>query len=466
MKKLLLVFMLILFAVSGYGQDITGAWNGVLDVMGKKLRIVFNVTLSDSGYVATMDSPDQGAKGISVTKTTYLKPDIKFELPVLGIVYEGKLENDTMFVGNFKQSGFTFPMELTRSEPVVEKPNRPQEPEKPYPYISEDVKFENRKDGIVFAGTLTMPDKQGEYPAVVLISGSGQQNRDEEVMGHRPFLVLSDYLTRQGIAVLRFDDRGTAESGGDAAGATSADFTNDVKAAVEYLKTRKEIDKKHIGLIGHSEGGIIAPMVAVGSDDIDFIVLLAAPGVQGYKLLLKQQEAIAKASGLPPQLIEKSNSINEHLYEIILKSGNDSLLNKKMTLYLTKALPELTGSNTIQGMSIGKYAAMQVKQLTSPWMIYFLRYDPVPVLEKVKCPVLAINGSKDLQVDAKMNLNAVKLALMKGGNSDVTVKELPGLNHLFQECNAGLPTEYSTIEQTFSPMALEVISGWIKSQVE
>ncbi|NPA36321.1 MAG: alpha/beta hydrolase [Chlorobi bacterium] len=466
MKRFFLAFVLVCLAVSVSGQDITGKWNGVMDVMGRKLRIVFNVTQTDSGFVSTMDSPDQGANGIPVTKTTFQKPEIKFELPALGIVYEGKLENDTMFAGDFKQSGFTFPLKLTRSEPVVEKPSRPQEPEPPYPYYSEDVKFENKTDGITLAGTLTIPDKSGRYPAVVLISGSGSQNRDEEIMGHKPFLVLADYLTRHGIAVLRFDDRGAGESGGDAKNATTADLANDVVAAVNYLTTRKEIDKKHIGLIGHSEGGMIAPMVANRTKNVNFIVLMAAPGVNGATLLLQQQAAISHAMGMGDDYIVKTGNINKKLYELIQQIRNVDVLRKELKACLKEALPGLTGTETIQGMSIDEYADMQVKQLTSPWMLYFIRYDPVPVLENVRCPVLAINGSKDLQVNSDVNLKAIKEALVKGGNQDVTVKEMAGLNHLFQECETGLPSEYSTIEQTFSPELLKVITGWIQEQVK
>ena len=464
MKRYLLVFIVAVLTVTVNAQDITGRWNGILDVMGRKLRIVYNVSRTDSGYVATMDSPDQGAKGIPVLKTTYNAPDIKFELPSLGMVYEGKFENDTIS-GVFRQSGFEFPLDLTRTEAVAVKPNRPQEPKPPFPYYSEDVKFENRKDSIVLAGTLTLPDKKGRYPAVILISGSGSQNRDEEIMGHKPFLVLADHLTRHGIAVLRFDDRGAGDSGGDAKNATTLDFADDVMAAVSYLNTRKEIDKMHIGLIGHSEGGMIAPIVANRINKIDFIVLMAAPGVRGAELLMQQQAAISRAMGMTDEYIAKTESINKKLYELILEIRDIDALKKELKAYLKEVLPGLTGTETIQGMSIDEYADMQVKQLTSPWMLYFIRYDPVPVLENVKCPVLAINGSKDLQVSPE-NLDAIRKALERGGNSDVIVKELPGLNHLFQECQTGLPAEYSTIEQTFSPEALDVITNWILQHVK
>ena len=465
-KYSLIAFFLLLLSSPSRSQDITGSWNGVLDVMGNKLRIVFNVTQTDTGYVSTMDSPNQGARGIPVTRTTYKKPDIRFELPALGITYEGKLQDDTMFVGDFKQSGFTFKLLLTRSAPVVEALSRPQEPKPPYPYYTEDVKFENVDDGVILAGTLTLLEKEGKFPAVILISGSGAQNRNEELMGHKPFLVLADYLTRQGIAVLRYDDRGAGESTGDRTNATSEDYARDVVAAIRYLKTRKEINKKDIGLIGHSEGGLIAPLVASKNKDVSFIVLLAAPGVQGYKLLLKQQEAIGKASGLSDEELKNSSEINRELFEMVLNSKDDNALKEELTKYLQKIYNELPESEKPKGIDAETWANRTAAQVSSPWMVYFLRYDPAPVLQKVKCPVLALNGNKDLQVDAKMNLEGIRVALEKGGNKNVTVKEFPGLNHLFQECKTGLPTEYYSIEQTFYPEVLNVIARWINNVVK
>ncbi len=464
MKNLLSIIFLFLISLPGYTQDISGAWNGVLNVQGTQLRIVFNITQTEDGYSSTMDSPDQGAKGIPVPTTTFVDLNLKFELPALGITYDGKLENDTMFVGDFKQAGLTFPLTLTRSEQKKEEVLRPQEPLKPYPYYTEDVKFGNIKDSIVLGGTLSLPNKEGHFPAVILITGSGPQNRDEELMGHKPFLVLADYLTRNGIAVLRYDDRGIGESTGDISKATSIDFAKDVRAAIDYLKTRKEIDKKEIGLIGHSEGGMIAPIVASESKDVSFIVLMAGPGVQGAKLLVKQQNDLGKAYGMSDEDLLKAEKTNRNIYDIVLNSDDDMTLKEKLTSYIKQAISESEESGIPKGMNIDDYVDVQVKQLISPWMKYFLRFDPAPVLETVKCPVLAINGSKDMQVDAKENLEAIKDALEKGGNEKFTTKELQGLNHLFQECETGLPSEYSTIEQTFSPIALKIVTDWIVKQ--
>ncbi len=466
MKKITFVLLLMMATTTMFGQDITGQWNGMLEVRGMKLRIVFNISKSDEGYTSTMDSPDQGAKGIPVTTTTFENPVLKLEITNAGIKFEGSYSKVDTVVGNFKQSGMSFPLDLTRKAPENEKPVRPQEPLKPYPYYSEDVVFENKKADIQLAGTLTLPDQKGNnYPAVILITGSGPQNRDEEIMGHKPFLVWSDYLTRNGIAVLRFDDRGTFASKGNFKTATTPDFATDVEAAVSYLLTRKEINKKKIGLMGHSEGGIIAPMVAAESRDVSFIVLLAGTGIPGGQLLLLQQELISKASGMSEADLRKAKKINEGAFDIITKSNDPATLKTELANYLKKALKADSAFKAPKGMTEDQVIEAQLEQTTSPWMVYFIKHDPAITLEKVKCPVLAVNGSKDLQVPPKVNLEAIKAALEKGGNKKVTVKELPGLNHLLQECTTGSPDEYSQIEQTISPVALDVVTKWILNQV-
>ncbi len=449
-----------------YGQDISGQWNGVLKVQGIQLRLVFHITQEGKGYSATMDSPDQGAKGIPVTSTNFDNSILKIEISTLGVQYDGTLDDKNVFVGTFKQAGQSFPLNLTKEKVEKEQVIRPQEPTKPYPYYSENIKIENTQDKIVLAGTLTLPQKDGNFPAVILISGSGPQNRDEEIFGHKPFLVLADYLTKNGIAVLRFDDRGTAESTGDFKTATSLDFARDVEFALKYLLTRKEINKKHIGLIGHSEGGIIAPIIAAKSKDIDFIILLAGTGIRGDKLLLLQQELIGKASGTSDEDLQKTKVISKGAFDMVLKSNNTDSLKIELTNYIKQVIKDIPESEKPTGMSESDYVKLQVNQLTSPWMNYFIKYDPAIILEKVKSPVLALNGEKDLQVPAKVNLDAIKKALEKGGNKNVTTMELPNLNHLFQESETGAPTEYATIEQTFSPIALAEILNWIMIQVK
>ena len=444
-------------------QDIAGQWFGQLRVQGIQLRLVFNITQTDKGISATMDSPDQGAKGIPAT-AIFENPVLKIEIPLAKIAYEGTLGDDGIIAGTFKQGGQSFPLNLSKTKIEKEKLLRPQEPTKPYPYHSEDISFPNEKAGITLAGTLTLPTKEGVYPVVILISGSGPQNRNEELMGHKPFLVLSDYLTKNGIAVLRYDDRGTAMSKGDFKAATSADFATDVEAAIDYLKTRKEIDKKKIGLIGHSEGGLIAPMVAKKSKDVAYIVLLAGTGIPGDQLLLLQQKLIGKASGISDADLQKNESTNRNIFDIVKKSNNPDQLNADLTKYIGQALKENLNAAKPAGMSDEAFVKLQVTQITTPWMLYFIKYNPAPALEKVTCPVLALNGEKDLQVPPKENLEAIKKALSKGGNKKSRIIELPNLNHLFQECKTGSPTEYATIEQTFSPNALVEILNWLRAQ--
>ena len=466
MRTLSILLISLLTTISITAQDITGQWNGALKVQGTQLRLVFNVTKNDTDVSSTMDSPDQGAKGIPTTTTNFENSILKITIASAKIEYEGTLGKDNIIVGTFKQGGQSFPMNLSKEVIEKEKLVRPQEPIKPYSYHSEEVFFENNKAGISLAGTLTLPKKDGVFPVVILISGSGPQNRDEELLGHKPFLVLSDYLTKNGIAVLRYDDRGIALSKGDFKTATSADFATDVESAISYLKTRKEINKKKIGLIGHSEGGLIAPIVASKSKDVAFIVLLAGTGIQGDQILLLQQKLIGKASGISDEELQKNETENRKIFDIVNKSTNLEQLDKDLTIYIKQSLKDNPTEEKPAGMSDEDFIKLQVKQIANPWMQYFIKYNPGPDLEKVKCPVLAINGEKDLQVPSKENLEAIKKALTKGGNKKVIVKEFPNLNHLFQECKTGSPSEYSTIEQTFSPIALDEIAKWIKQQTK
>ena len=456
----------ILIANLVFGQDITGQWNGILKVQGAQLRIVFNISKTDKGFISTMDSPDQHATGIPVNSTNFENQTLKLAALNLGIEYEGVLDKSNNIVGNFKQGGMSFPLNLSKEIAQKEKIVRPQEPTKPYLYYEEEVTFKNAQAGVTLAGTLTLPKKEGRFPVAILISGSGPQNRNEELMGHKPFLVLADYLTKNGIAVLRFDDRGTAASTGDFKTATTADFATDVEAGVAYLQTRKEIDKKKIGLIGHSEGGIIAPMVAGNSKDIAFIVLLAGPGIPGDQLLLLQQELIGKDSHLSDTSLKMVKTINKGTFEIVSKSTSTGQLKTDLTKYINQVIKDNPDAEKPKSMSQDDFVKLQVNQITSPWMVYFIKYNPAIALEKVKCPILAINGEKDMQVPPKENLAAIKNALAKGGNKKAVTIELPGLNHLFQECKTGSPAEYATIEQTFSPIALTEVLKWIQTQTK
>jgi pimeloyl-ACP methyl ester carboxylesterase len=466
MKKLI-TFIFIFGAISAvFSQEVRGTWNGILKVQGMQLSLVFHVNKTENGFSSTMDSPDQKAFGIPVTKTNFENSKLTIAIANAGIEYEGVIGTDGIIIGTFKQSGQSFPMNLSKEKVEKEIIKRPQEPQKPYSYYTEEVIFENKLAKINLAGTLSLPAKEGVFPAVILITGSGAQNRDEELLGHKPFLVIADYLTKNGIAVLRFDDRGIAMSKGEFTLATTLDFATDVEAALQYLQKRKEIDQKKIGLIGHSEGGIIAPMVANKSKNISFIILLAGTGIPGDELLLLQQELIGRASGISEDDLKKSKITNTEVFGIVKNATNSDQMKKDITNYITKSIKSDPESKIPDGISESEFINMQVSQITNPWMQFFIKYNPALALEKVNCPVLALNGDKDLQVPSKVNLEAINKALIKGGNKKVTIKELPNLNHIFQECKTGLPEEYSEIEQTISPSALTEILNWIQIQTK
>lgn len=443
---------MLLFGVSLSAQDITGQWAGTLQLPMYKLRLVFHISSDNNGLTATMDSPDQGSKGIPVTQVTFESPELTLEIATLQLKFKGTL-TDAQIRGTFTQGGQSFPLDLTKNSATIQV-NRPQEPIAPYPYRSEEVTFENKKAGISLAGTLTLPQIGNNFPVAILITGSGKQNRDEEMLGHKPFLVISDYLTRNGIAVLRYNDRGMAPSTGNFNLATSADFAQDVASAIEYLKTRKEINRKKIGLIGHSEGGMIAPMVASMSGDVNFIVLLAGPGIKGDELMLRQKSLIEEKMGYNQMQVESSRLFMKGIYDIITASTSDTAtLRDSVANYVEAKL----------GSLYKEKLSATIEQITTPWFIYFLRFTPSVYLSQVKCPVLALNGSKDLQVPAKENLAGIRAGIESGGNKRVTIMELENLNHLFQECTTGLPSEYGNIEQTCSPKMLEVLKDWIAS---
>ena len=447
--------------------NIEGIREGKLKVPGAELRIVFNISKNPDGILtATLDSPDQGATGIPVEEVVFKDNTLRLEVKSVGAVFEGKVSEDFLVIeGELKQSGGAFPLTVKRVDKAVEI-LRPQEPKKPYPYIERQVEYTNLKAGVKLVGTLTLPSDKGVFPAVLLITGSGPQDRDETIYSHRPFLVIADYLTRRGIAVLRVDDRGVGESTGDFSQATSEDFASDVLAGVEYLKTFKGIDPKKIGLIGHSEGGIIAPMVAVQSPDVAFIVMMAGTGLSGEEILYLQGALISRAMGISEEDITKNRQFNEKIFLVIKEEKDKKNAEERIRQMFMEDWEKMSDEEKEKIGDPEVYLNAQLQSLLSPWLKFFLTYDPKPTLSKVKCSVLAINGEKDLQVPPKENLSAIEEALKAGGNQNYTIKELPNLNHLFQTAQTGLPSEYVKIEETISPVALKIISDWILEQTE
>lgn len=332
---------------------------------------------------------------------------------------------------------------------------RPQTPQPPFPYRAEEVVFFNEADSARLSGTLTCPDKKGKYPAVVLITGSGTQNRDEEIQGHKPFLVIADHLTRNGIAVLRFDDRGAGGSTRGRGSITTRSNARDVRAAVDFLKTRKEIDTKKIGLIGHSEGGTIVFILAAGQKDIRFIVSLAGAGVSGDKILLSQQEKQFRASGFPDSVVQNLLDANREYFNLIKASeANNEDFRADVSQWLKKKYPAITD----------KQAEAQLKTLLNPWMYDFVKDDPYNTIRQVTIPVLALNGKKDMQVLSDVNLPAIEQALKEGGNVNYQIVEPEELNHMFQHAETGAPAEYWQLEETFAPEVLDILTSWILKQ--
>jgi len=474
MKKSLLftarivsLFVLIMASLHGLAQDqeligkIKGSWSGKIKVGAAELTLVVNIIPDEkNNFTVTIDSPDQGVKGIATSKVTVTLDSLIVKSAILKGTFEGAFaDNYSTLKGKWKQSGMTFPLDLQHSFEKYSV-NRPQEPIPPYPYLEREVTLKNEKANVELAGTLTMPQSGGPFPAVILITGSGPQNRDEEMMKHKPFLVLADYLTRKGIAVLRIDDRGIAKSTGTFATSTTLDFATDVSAEVDFLKKQKDIDTTRIGLIGHSEGGLIAPIVASEREDIAFIILLAGPGVTGEKILLSQVAILNRKAGLSDKEVKDDSLLRIKIYSIIKKNpDNDKATEKIKSLVTTfkKKNPDEMGFAKMDNNQLNLF----IQQGTSPWFRIFLTLDPVNYLSKVHCPLLALNGSLDVQVPAKENLPAIEKAMIFGGNSNYSVEEMPGLNHLFQHATTGNIDEYSKIEETMSPDVLEKIAEWI-----
>jgi len=447
------------------GDGLAGHWQALLKVSPViGLRLSLEVTKTAAGaYEATLFSLDQTSEGIPVSGLTENAGTVTLKVPSIAGAYYGTLNADrSELAGEWKQGGATFPLTFKR---VAEAPalHRPQDPKKPYPYREEEVTVPNPAAGIKLAGTLTLPPGEGPHPAVVLITGSGPQDRNESLMGHHPFLVLADHLTRNGIAVLRCDDRGIAQSTGDFSKAVTTDFADDALAAVAWLRSRKEIDPLKIGLIGHSEGGIVAPMAAVREPDhIAFIVLLAGVGVPMEQLLARQGADLARAMGESKEKTEKSVAVQRALFTMLKATPDDATAQKLALEIMKKQVAEYLPE---ERKAVGFSDAMiegQSKMIATPWFRKLLIYDPRPTLRKVQCPVLALNGEKDLQVAANENLAGIQEALFEGESMHFETVPFPGLNHLFQTCTTGAPTEYGEIEETIAPIVLEKISSWIR----
>ncbi|MFY0637449.1 alpha/beta hydrolase family protein [Maricaulis maris] len=439
-------------------EGMDGVWEGMLTRGETELAFTLNIETGETGTQVTLDSVTQAAYGIPVTDLSRDGDVIGFRVPAANVTYRGRLEADgDAMSGEWTRPGFPdAEVGFQRTAEVVTGPNRPQEPTGPFPYTVETVRFDNSEaEGVTLAGTLTIPAGEGPFPAAILISGSGPQDRDETVWTHRPFAVLADHLTRNGIAVLRYDDRGFAESTGDFASSTSLDFASDTEAALAWLRDRPEVDTSAIGLIGHSEGGLIAPIVAADNDAVAFLVLLAGPGTTGEQIILDQSLAAARAGGRSEDELDALARLIPQITGSVSAAANEAEARSALTALLTDDILALLGAAPAQ-------RELLISQNVRAWQRTFLQHDPASYLSRVDQPVLAVNGSLDLQVIPDANLAGVEAGL--SGNPDVTVMELEGLNHMFQTAQTGMVAEYAEIEETFAPHALDLISDWIAAR--
>lgn len=440
-------------------QEIEGTWRGQLSLPNGKLSLVFHIQRTpQGGYTTTFDSPDQGALGIPTGETTFSNATLSVSIPTLKASYKGTLMPEGEIKGTFTQ-GIPLPLDLQRQNDA----KKTQEPRAPFPYRTEEVSILNEPDGIRLAGTLTLPKGGKPTVAVVMVTGSGKQNRDEEIGGHKPFLVIADHLTRHGIAVLRCDDRGAGKSQGDFARCTDEDFARDTEACIRYLRNRKEIAPDCIGIIGHSAGGGIAFRTAARDPKVAFVVSLAGAGVRGDSLMTRQIELVNRSMGASEAVVRKNVAFSRRQYDVLLQTDKSvEEIRKELSANAEKELPPLQRTDAAARQAIRK----TVEQLTSPWYLHFMRYDPTADLKRVKCPVLALNGEKDIQVDAAQNLNAIQRKITSNGNRQVTVKAYPGLNHLFQTCKECTVSEYAYLPETFSPQVLDDITRWITTVMQ
>jgi alpha-beta hydrolase superfamily lysophospholipase len=440
-------------------EGLDGSWDTRIERNGVQLRLVLRVATNALGTIALLDSPDMLANGLAVTGLAREGQAVRFTVPAGESAFQGQLSADgARMSGRWSRAGYpdVEAVFTRRAAAAAAAPRRPQEPHPPFPYRSEEVRIPNpRAPGVTLAGTLTLPPGDGPFAAAILISGSGAQDRDEALMGHKPFAVLADHFTRAGIAVLRYDDRGTAQSTGRYGGATSADFATDAAAAFAYLRGRREIDRAAIGFIGHSEGGMIGPLAAADSPGLAFMVLLAGPGERTRDVLEAQRRAIGQSMGMSEAELDQAGLLQGRIMEIAAGDLPEAEAEAAMRAAMNERA--LAGSGIVPAQR-----DMLIRRTLDPWFRWFLRYDPAPALQALRVPVLALNGSLDRQVLPAANLAGIRAAT--AGNRDVTVTELPGLNHLFQTARTGGIGEYAEIEETMAPVVLETVAAWIKAR--
>ncbi|NKB67466.1 MAG: alpha/beta fold hydrolase [Candidatus Latescibacteria bacterium] len=443
-------------------EDLEGSWYGVLTLPNDaELRLVVEFEPRPGGELgASFFSLDEGGQAIRVNTLSLEADVLRLEIDLLNLVMEGPLGPDSNSLElQFQVSNLSLPLDLERVAQVPGFP-RSQNLSHPLPYHEEEIAYPGGGPDVQLAATLSLPAGEGPFPAAILITGSGAQDRDETVYYHRPFLILADHLVRRGIAVLRADDRGWGASSGDFAAANTVDFVDDALAGLAYLQSRPEIDPARIGLVGHSEGGMIAPMAAAREQAIAYIALLAGPGIPAVELLERQRRDIGYTEGASTDQIEANIAWTSQAQALLLTEPDNSAAGRQL-----RALYNDLDQETKDILDWTPQILNQVvAQLTTPWYRYFITYDPAPALEQVQCPVLAINGTLDVQVAHDDNLAGIEAALERGGNPDFTIETLPNLNHFFQTATTGAISEYPSLAETFAPLALERVSNWIRSR--
>lgn len=456
MKTKVLLFFLFISFQSLFSQEIEGSWEGSLSIQGTQLPLVFNIQKNDNLYKTTLDSPMQSAKGIPIAETTFVNNELQIAAPNLNLKFNGLLKGETI-KGTFIQNGGSFSLVLSRKSNNITTLKRPQEPKSPYDYPIEEVVFTNPKDKNTLAGTLTLPKNKKDFPVVILITGSGAQNRDSEIFGHKPFAVIANDFAQKGIGVLRLDDRGVGSSSNGTSQDTSANFATDIATAVDFLTAKGFAT---IGLIGHSEGGMIAPIVAVQNKKVQFVISLAGPGIPIDQMMLLQTQSVAKLQGATSTQIDVASAFNKKVYNYIINYiGTD--LQTDFRPYFKEEFKKTIINQGLSETQIDEFVSQQIRSVTIPWYVHFLKFNPDLYWSQLKIPVLALNGSLDIQVKSPENLAGIRASLTKAGNKKATVKELSGLNHLFQEAKTGAVTEYVAIEQTIAPVVLDTMSNWI-----
>jgi len=442
-----------------------GHWFGWLSQNGAGvLRLGLNILPAPCGQLlVTLDSPDQGTSALPVTAMWARGDSLHLELSYVKGGFDGALVGDSL-IGRWTQNGAILDLRLGRRDSAVTSTRRPQDPVAPFPYAEENVVYTNPADGTRIAGTLTMPAGAGPFPAALLITGSGAQDRNEALMGHKPFLVIADALTRRGIAVLRVDDRGVGGSTGNIMTATISDNAGDALAGLEFLRHHLKIDSTRVGLIGHSEGGWVAPLAASRSGHVAYVVLLAGPAVTGEAIRYAQDSVLALAAGASFAMVSANHKLSFAMNQALKAEPNDSLaadamLSAAESVYHRLTPPERAAIDTTKMFADTTALRQRLQVLTTPWYRYLLTYDPVPALRALRIPTLALFAERDLQVPPKQSVPV--LERVTAGRHNVTIRVFPGLNHLFQHAQAGLVAEYARIDETISPEVLQAIGDWI-----